>query len=319
MRRSLFFACVLAAALPALAQPWPSKPIRIIVPFPASGSTDIITRIVGQRLSERLGQPVVIENRVSANGNIGTEAAVRAEPDGYTLVHGNNANININPHLYKLGFDPLRELLPVATNASATQLLVVNPSLVPVSGVKELIEYARARPGKVDYASAGNGSQAHLAAELLKLGTGVPLTHVPYKGGMQAVTDLLGGRVGIMFAPAPSIMPLVKSGKLRALATTGPRRAPIAPELPTINETAMPGFDVDVWYALFAPRATPAAIVRQLNVETTAILAEPAVREAIGKQGAEPLALPPAEFAAFLRAENEKWERVVKQASIKID
>jgi tripartite-type tricarboxylate transporter receptor subunit TctC len=310
-----------AIAAPALAQPYPSKAVRVIVPFPAGGATDIITRVVAQKLQESLGQPFVVDNRVGANGNIGTEAAARAPADGYTLVLGNNPSITINPHLYaKLPFDPLRDLAPVATMAVTTQILMVNASVVPAKTVGELIAWVKAQPpGSVNYASAGSGSTSHLAAEMLAGSGAVSMVHIPYRGGVQAIQDVVSGQVGIMIAAAPPVIPLYRTGRVRALATTGARRSAMTPDLPTIAESGFPGFDVDVWFGLLAPSGTPSAIVERLNAEVTRIVALAETRAALLKQGAEPLAMSAAEFGRFLREDHAKWGRIVKASGAKLD
>ena len=300
------------------AQDWPTKPVRIIMPYPAGGGADTITRIVGQKLGESLGQPFVIENRVGANGNIGTEAVVRSAPDGYTLGHGNNGNITMNPHLYALGFDPLKDLVPIAMIAANTQLLFVNPE-VPVRTVADLIEYAKARPGQVNYASAAAGSQSHLAAELFNQRAGTRMVHVPYKGGLPAITDVIGGRVGIMFGSAATVLPLVKAGKLRGVATTGLQRSAFTPELPTIAESGFPGFEVDIWYALFAPVGTPVTVIRKLNAEVVRIVGLADVKEALSKQGAEPVTMSPESLPEYLRTDSARWGGVVKASGAKVD
>jgi tripartite-type tricarboxylate transporter receptor subunit TctC len=322
MRQAIHSAIVVAisfASLPAArAQDWPAKPVRILMPYPAGGGADTITRIVGQKLAESLGQPFVVENRVGANGNIGTEALARAAPDGYTLGHGNNGNITINPHLYALSFDPLKDLVPIAMIAANTQLLFVHPA-VPVRTVAELIEYAKARPGELNYASAAAGSQSHLAAELFNLRAGVKMVHVPYKGGLPAVTDVIGGRVGIMFGSAATVLPLVKAGKLRGVATTGLSRSAFTPDLPTVAEAGFPGFDVDIWYALFAPAGTPATIIRRLRTEIGRIVALGEVREALGKQGAEPVVMNVDSMPEYLRKDSARWADVVKASGAKVE
>jgi tripartite-type tricarboxylate transporter receptor subunit TctC len=316
---SLFLLTLGLAAQDAWAQPFPSRAIKIVVAFPAGGGSDLAARVVGQKLSESFGQPVVVENRVGANGNIGAEAVARAAPDGYTIVMGSNANITTNPHLMALSYDPMTDLVPVAMLTVNPLLLFVNPSVVPVRSFAEFLDYLRAQNGRANYASAGNGSPAHLSAELLKLTAGIRMVHVPYKGGTPGVNDVLGGRVGIMFAAAPTVLPHIRSGKLRGIATTGARRSTYAPEIPTIAESGYPDFDVVIWNALFAPRATPAAVLAKLHGEINRILAQPDVRELLLKQGAEPLPMADAEFRELLRTEHERWGRVIREAKIKVD
>jgi tripartite-type tricarboxylate transporter receptor subunit TctC len=313
------FLLALGFALQCGAQPYPSRAIRIVVAFPAGGGSDLAARVVAQKLSEGFGQPVVVENRVGANGSVGAEAVARSAPDGYTLVMGSNANITTNPHLMALSYDPMNDLAPVAMLTVNPLLLFVNPAVVPVASFREFLDYVRARDGKVDYASAGNGSPAHLSGELLKLTAGIKMVHVPYKGGPPGVNDVLGGRVGLMFAAAPTVLPHIRSGKLRAIATTGARRSTYAPEIPTIAESGYPDFDVVIWNALFAPGATPAALLAKLHGEIDRILEQPDTKELLLKQGAEPLPLPDAAFRELLRTEYERWGRVIREAKIKVD
>jgi len=310
---------LLAFASCAAAQDYPSRAIRIVVAFPAGGGSDLAARVVGQKLAERVGQPVVVENRVGANGNIGAEAVARAAPDGYTLVMGSNANITTNPHLMALGYDPMKDLAPVAMLTVNPLLLFVNPALVPVSTFPEFLAYAKAQGAKLHYASAGNGSPAHLSAELLKMMTGLEMVHVPYKGGPQGVSDVLGGRVGVMLAAAPTVLPQVRAGKLRAIAMTGAQRSAFAPEIPTIAESGFPDFDVVIWNALFAPGATPPAILARLHGEIERVLAQPDTRELLLKQGAEPTPLEPAALRQLLQSEYARWGKVIREAHIKVD
>src|SRR5438094_5699923 len=277
---------LLAFASCAWAQDYPARAIKIVVAFPAGGGSDLAARVVGAKLAERVGQPVVIENRVGANGGVGAEAVARAAPDGYTLVMGSNANITTNPHLMGLAYDPMKDLAPVAMLTVNPLLLFVNPALVPVASFREFLDYVRARDGKVDYASAGNGSPAHLSGELLKLTAGIQMVHVPYKRGPPGVNDVLGGRVGVMLAAAPTVLPHIRAGKLRGIAMTGARRSAFAPEIPTIAESGLPGFDVVIWNALFAPGATPAAVLAKLHGEIDRILALPEVKDLLFNQGA---------------------------------
>ena len=312
-------ALLLAFASSAWAQDYPARAIRIVVAFPAGGGSDLAARVVGAKLAERVGQPVVIENRVGANGGVGAEAVVRAAPDGYTLVMGSNANITTNPHLMTLGYDPMKDLVPVAMLTVNPLLLFVNPTVVPVSSFQEFLAYAKAQGPKLNYGSAGNGSPAHLCGELLKMVSGLEMVHVPYKGGPQGVNDVLGGRVGLMFAAAPTVLPQVRAGKLRGIAMTGAHRSVFAPEIPTIAESGVPEFDVVIWNALFAPAATPAAIVARLHDEIARVLAQPDTRELLLKQGAEPTPMEPAALRALLDSEYARWGSVIREAHIKVD
>ena len=310
---------LLAFASCACAQDYPARAVRIVVAFPAGGGSDLAARVVGQKLAERVGQPVVIENRVGANGGVGAEAVVRAAPDGYTLMMGSNANITTNPHLMTLGYDPMKDLVPVAMLTVNPLLLFVNPTLAPVTSFQEFLAYARAQGPKLNYASAGNGSPAHLCGELLKMVTGLQMVHVPYKGGPQGVNDVLGGRVGLMFAAAPTVLPQVRAGKLRGIAMTGAHRSVFAPEIPTIAESGVPDFDVVIWNALLAPAATPPAIVAKLHDEIDRVLAQPDTRELLLKQGAEPTPMEPAALRALLDSEYARWGKVIREAHIKVD
>jgi tripartite-type tricarboxylate transporter receptor subunit TctC len=315
----VFFLMLALIAQCVCAQPYPARAIRIVVAFPAGGGSDLAARVVGQKLSESLGQPVVVENRVGANGHIGAEAVARAAPDGYTLVMGSNANITTNPHLMALGYDPMKDLAPVAMLTVNPLLLFVNPSVVPVSSLQEFLAYVKAQEGKVNYASAGNGSPAHLCGELLKMVAGVQMVHVPYKGGPPGVNDVLGGRVGVMLAAAPTVLAHIRSGKLRGIATTGAQRTVFAPEIPTVAESGFPDFDVVIWNALFAPGTTPPAILAKLHGEIDRVLAQPDTRELLLKQGAEPTPMGAAAFEQLLRNEYARWGKVIREARIKVD
>ncbi len=317
--RAALLLLALGFALSCAAQTYPSRAIRIVVAFPAGGGSDLAARVVAQKLSESLGQPVVVENRVGANGSVGAEAVAHAAPDGYTLVMGSNANITTNPHLMALSYDPTKDLAPVAMLTVNPLLLFVNPAVVPVASFREFLDYVRARDGKVDYASAGNGSPAHLSGELLKLRAGIRMVHVPYKGGPPGVNDVLGGRVGVMLAAAPTVLPHIRSGKLRGLATTGARRSIYAPEIPTIAESGFPDFDVVIWNALFAPVATPGAALAKLHGEINRILAQPDTKELLLNQGAEVQIMTDAAFRELLRTEYARWGRVIREAKIKVD
>ena len=319
--RTLAVSLVCAAAFPlsAAAQSYPSRAIKIVVAFPAGGGSDIAARVVAQKLSERLGQPVVVENRVGANGSVGAEAVARSAADGYTLVMGSNANITTNPHLMALSYDPMKDLAPVAMLTVNPLLLFVNPSVVPVGSFAEFLAYVRAQDGKASYASAGNGSPAHLSGELLKLESGIRMVHVPYKGGPQGVNDVLGGHIGIMLAAAPTVLPHIRSGKLRGIAMTGAQRSVFAPEIPTVAESGFPDFDVVIWNALFAPAATPGAVLAKLHGEINRILEQPDVKELLLKQGAEPLPMSDAAFRDLLKTEYERWGKVIREAKIRVD
>lgn len=303
---------------PASAQPgaWPSKPIRFILPFPPGGGTDTLARIVGQKMSESIGQPVLMDNRPGAGANIGAELAARAAPDGYTIVMGNIAHA-VNMSLYrKPGYDFVADFAPITMLASTPNILVVGP-VVPAKSVQELIALAKASPGKFHYASAGSGSSSHLAGELFKTMTSTDLLHVPYKGGGPAVTALMSGEAAVGFATAPSVLPQVRSGKLRALAVTSGRRSPSAPELPTIAESGVQGYDSNTWYGVLAPRRTPAPVVGRLHEVLVAAMQSTDLKERIAVHGYEPETSTPQAFGEYIRSEVTKWAGVVKAAGIR--
>jgi tripartite-type tricarboxylate transporter receptor subunit TctC len=299
----------------ACAQAWPNKPIRIVVPFATGGIADTFARAIGQRLNEAYGQPVLVENRTGAGGNIGAEAVARSAPDGYTLVMGNIGTHALNVSLFKsLPFDPVRDFAPVALVLEADGLLVVHPS-VPAANVAELVALARASPGKLAYGSGGLGTTSHLAGELLKYLARVDITHVPYKGNVPAITDVLGGQVQMVFATMPTVLPHVKAGKLRALASLRMQRTRALPDLPTIAET-LPGFDANNWIALFAPAGTPPAVVRSLNAEVAKTMGTPEMRARLETAGATFTPMPPDQFAEFVRREVADWGKLIRAANI---
>jgi tripartite-type tricarboxylate transporter receptor subunit TctC len=317
-------AALIACAWPlqALAQStgYPSRSVKVIVPFPPGASTnDILGRLISARLSESTGQPFVVENRAGAGGTIGTEMGAKATADGYTLLIGTNGPIAIGPHVYrKLGYDPLKDLQPVTLFAMVPYAIIVNPSL-PANNLSELIALAKASPGRLNYASSGNGSPAHLCGELLRGQTGIDITHVPYKGGAPAANDLIAGQVQIYCPGLSSVIPLVRAGKLRALAITMPQRTPFLPEVSTSAEQGLPGLSVNSWVGLMAPAGVPQAVVDRLHREISRWVTEPEVRAAIEKNGAEPVAIGPAAFADFLAAESAKWREVVVRAKLTLD
>ena len=319
--RILFAAAWLIAALPAIAadaQSYPSKPIRIIVPFPPGGIADVMSRVFGQKFTDTWNQPVIVENRAGAGGNIGTEIVAKSPPDGYTLVMGSIGTHAVNVSLFsKLPYDPVRDFAPVALVIEADGLLVLHPS-VPVKTVKDLIALARARPGQLVYASAGNGTAAHLAGELFKSMAKIDLVHIPYKGNVPAITDLVGGQTSMLFATLPTVLPLAKAGKLHALAVTGAQRNPAIPDVPTMADT-LPGFEVTNWIALFAPAGTPADIVAKLNAEIMRIMRLPDVQSRLVNEGAKFTPNTPNEFAAFVKSEIAKWGKVIKDSGARVD
>jgi tripartite-type tricarboxylate transporter receptor subunit TctC len=302
-----------------MAQTYPAKPIRIIVPFPPGGIADLFARVIGQKFGETWGQPGVVENRPGAGGNIGAEIVAKSPPDGYTLVTGSIGTHAVNVSLFsKLGYDPIRDFAPVSLIMEAEGLLVLHPS-VPARSVKELIALARSRPGQLSYASAGNGTAAHLSGELFKSMAKVDMVHVPYKGNVPAITDLIAGQTSLLFATMPTVLPQVQAGRLRALAVTSSSRSPAAPELPTIAEAALPGYSVTNWIGIFAPAGTPRDVVMKLNVETIRVMQAPDIRKRLVNEGAKFTPMSPDEFGTFVKAEMAKWARVVKEAGIRVD
>jgi tripartite-type tricarboxylate transporter receptor subunit TctC len=300
----------------AFAQTYPVRPIRMIVAYPPGGGTDIVGRMMGQRLGENLGQTVVVDNRGGATGNIGTEIAAHATADGYTLLMGNVAPNAINVSLFKkLPFDPVKDFAPVSLVAVTPNILVVQPSS-PVKTVKDLIALAKSKPGTLNFPSAGVGSSSHLAGEMLKSMAGIDMVHVPYKGGGPALVALLSGQVQLMFATLPAAMPHVKSGKLRPVAVTTSHRSQALPELPTIAESGVAGYEAATWYGLLAPAGTPKAIVDRLHAEIVKILATD-TRQRLAAQGFEPAGTTPAEFAGYIKSEIVKWGKVIKAAGIR--
>ncbi len=295
---------------------YPGRPMRMIVAYPPGGGTDIVGRLMAQKLTETLGQNVVVDNRGGATGNIGTELAARSPADGYTLLMGNVAPNAINVSLFqKLPYDPIKDFAPVSLVAITPNILVVNPA-VPVKTVKDLIALARAKPGTLNFPSAGVGSSSHLAGELLKILAKVDMVHIPYKGGGPALIDTISGQVQIMFATMPAAMPHVKSGKLRPVAVTTDKRSQAMPDLPTIAESVK-GYEASTWYGLLAPARTPAAIVARLHKETVQILNAGDARERLMAQGFEPVGGTPSEFAGYIKSEIGKWGKVIREAGIK--
>jgi tripartite-type tricarboxylate transporter receptor subunit TctC len=312
-------ALLVVAAAPAPAQDYPVRAVRIIAPFSPGGATDALARLVAQKLGERWGQGVVVDNRPGAGGNIGAELAARSAPDGYTLIVA-GAPHAINMTLYrKLAYDLERDLVALHRIASYPSAIVVHPSL-PAKSVKELISLARRRPGELNFGSAGPGSPNRLAIELFMQTAGVRMVHVPYKGGSgQMVSDLVAGQVQLASIGLPPAIGYLRAGRLRAIAVTGARRSPLLPEVPTVSESGLPGFEVTSWYGLFGPAALPKALVAKIDGDVSAALDSPEVKERLAKLGAEPAPLPPEEFARFVRAEVEKWAKVVRTSGIAAD
>jgi len=315
----LLAACfVIAAAQQAQAQSFPTRAIRMIVPFPPGGSLDVVARPLALKMSELMGQPVVVDYRTGASGNIGTEITVRAPADGYTIMI-TTIPLVVNPSLYtKLPFDVARDLAPVSLLAASPFVLVVHPS-VPAKSVKELIALARSRPGKLNYASAGNGTNLHVAAELFKNLTGTDIVHVPYKGGGPALAAILGGEADLSFLGVVPVVPYVKAGKMRALGITSTRRSPILPALPTIAESGVPGYEFASWYGVLAPAGTPASIITALNTAIVKAMHTSDLAERISREGADIIASSPAQFDAHIKAELVRWAKVVKAAGLHAD
>ena len=321
MIKKILVAALCAASIlhsgASMAQAWPSKPIRMMVPFPPGGSTDIVARIVAQKLSERLGQSIIIENRGGGGGTIGTAAVAKSAPDGYSLAVASTSTHVVAPGVYpKLEYDPVKDFAPVGLMAVSPYLLVVNPA-VNAKSLKELVVLAKQQPGKLNYASAGIGSTTHLAMEMLKAATGTFMLHIPYSGNGPAGTAVVGGQVEILFGSLPALLPHAKSGRVRALAVGTPKRSPSLPDVPTVAESGYPGFDASLWLAIMAPAGTPQPVIDRLNKELVTLIAAPETREALDKAGAEPLSGTPAELAAMIRDGIPKYARVIKAAGVK--
>ncbi|KLR58749.1 tripartite tricarboxylate transporter substrate binding protein [Diaphorobacter sp. J5-51] len=322
-RRTLLASLAVAAAgalpLGALAQNFPTKPITIIVPFSAGGTTDILARIVGQGLTTELGQSVVVDNKPGAGGNIGGSLAAKAAADGYTLFMGTVGTHAINQSLYKkMPFDPVKDFAPLSRVATVPNLLVAHPSQ-PFKTVKEMIAYAKANPGKITYGSPGSGASPHVSGELFKSMTGTDLLHIPYKGSAPAMTDLLGGQTSVMFDNMPSAIQHVRSGKLRPIAVTTAKRSPELPDVPTIAEAGVPGYEATSWFGMFAPAGTPKPVLDKLHAALIKVLNQADVKKKIAEQGGDVVAETPAQFAAFIQAESVKWGKVVKESGATAD
>ena len=312
---------VVASGAPASAaeSQYPDRPVHLIVPFPAGGGADNLARMIMPRVSRALGQPIVIENKAGAGGNVGAELVARAAPDGYTLLYGTNGTHSINASLYReLRFDPIKDFAPVSRMTEIAAMLVVNPQL-PVKSVTELIRYAKDNPGKVNFASAGNGTTSHLSGEMFKTMAGIDIVHIPYRGGALAVTDLMSGQVQMMIDVMPNVYPLAKEGRVRGVAVSTAQRFPAAPELPTIAESGLPGFESSAWDGVLAPAGTPDAVIGKLNAAIREALADPEVVEALRSRGARPVAGTPEDFARHIETSTRKWAKVVRDSGAKID
>jgi len=325
MRAFLKFVATLLAAFAVLyprlarSQPYPSKPIHVVVPFTAGGGNDLLARTIGEKVNAAWGQPVIVDNRPGAGGNIGAELVAKAPPDGYTFLIAPNSVFTINPTLYdKVAFDPVRSFVPVTLLGAVPIVLVVNSS-VPANSVKELIALARAKPDALSYASSGSGSPQHLSAELFKSMTGIRMVHVPYKGAAPAITDLLGGQVQVLFGPMNTVLAHIKSGRLSALGVATDKRLAYFPDLPTIAEAGVPGYYSDLWFGLVAPTGTPKEIIDRLNREVGKILAQADVKEKLSAQGIEPSTTTTEEFAALIKTDLARWARVIKDSGARAE
>ena len=317
--RALLAIVLGAAAIAASAQTYPAKPVRIVNPFAPGGATDQIARLVAQRLTEVWGQSVVVENRPGARGAIGLEAVAKSPADGYTLAIATQTTQAANPALYsKLPYDPVKDFAPLTLAGSTPLALLVQPSL-PATDVKSLVAYLKANPGKLTYASGGNGTSQHLTMELLKSMTGTFVVHIPYKGAGPAMVDFLGGQTNLMFYNLPTAMPHVNAGKVRALAVSTAQRSPLAPELPTIAESGLAGFDLATWFAFYAPAATPKEVTAKIAADMQRVLAQPDVKERLLAGGVDVAGSTPEELARFQRAEMEKWAKIVKDSGARVD
>lgn len=318
--RSILGALALAVVSNAtLADNYPSRAIRFVVPYPPGGASDILARMLAQKLSERMGQPVIVENHAGAGGNIGADFVAKAAPDGYTILMGNIGPNAMSPALYaKLPYDAIKDFAPITLVSSVPIILVAHPSF-PASTVKELVDLAKAKPGKYNYASAGSGSSNHLAMELFKMLAGIDLVHVPYKGGTPAMTDLIAGQIQVAFDTVPVALPYVKSGRLKPMALAGAKRTSLLPQVPTVAESGIPGYEASSWGGVMAPARTPRAIIDKLNTEINLTLEMSGVRERLAESGIELIGTTPEQFAAHLEREIEKWKRVVIQAGIKVE
>jgi tripartite-type tricarboxylate transporter receptor subunit TctC len=316
--RGIAFAVLMAMAGSAAAQqPYPNKPIRFIVPYPPGGTTNVLARLVGEKLTESWGQPVIVDNRGGASTLIGSEALTRSAPDGYTILLAGSSHVLI-PQLIPMPFDPIKDFAPVATISSTEVILVLHPSL-PASTLREFVALAKAGSGKLNYASAGNGSSIHLAAELFDIMTGVRMQHIPYKGSGPAVADLIGGQVQLAFQNPINVVPHIKSGKLKAIAISGTRRLAALPQLPTFAESGLPDFNATNWFGILAPAGTAKEIIDRLSSEVGRILVLPDISDKLTSQGQEPFISTPAELAALLKADMVRYAKIIKTANIKLD
>ena len=318
-RRAVVAALLVLSTGTAVAQAWPAKPIRIVVPFPAGGSTDIVGRLLADKLSQSLGQAVVVDNRAGAGGTSGSDVAAKSAPDGYTFLLGTSSTHAIAPALYpKLAYDPVKDFAPVSLLGTATILMVVHPS-VPAKSVAEFVALAKAKPGAMMFGSTGNGSVSHLTAEYFKSLAGIDMQHIPYKGDTPMTLDLVAGRVQVAFGTAVAFLPQVQGGKLNALAVTDAKPSPVAPQLPTVAASGLPGFEALQWFGMLAPAGTPREIVARINTEIGKALQQPDVQEKLKGLGMQIVGGPPEQFGSFMRAEAGKWGKIVKDSGAKVD
>lgn len=320
MLQKIIVAAVVAftTIAPANAQNYPIRPVRFIVPFAPGGNTDVQGRLIAQKLTEAWNQQVVVDNRAGAGGTVGVEMLAKAPADGYTIALASFGNILVGPSLFpKLGYDPLKDLAPVVLVSQPPGLLVVNPGL-PVKNVSELIAYAKANPGKLNYGSAGNGTWNHLFAEHFKALTGIQMTHIPYKGANPAVTDVMSGQIQLSFAPFPAALPQIKSGRLRVLGVTSAQRSPVLPEVPTVAESGLPGYSAATWFAVLAPAQTPPAVIAKLNKDINAVLARPEVKAAFAADGTEPAGGTPEQLRESMRSGIKQWGQLVRNLGVKL-
>lgn len=307
------------AAAPSYADTYPSKPIRLIVPFPASGATDLLARAIAQKVGQSLGQQIVVDNRPGAGGAIGSDMAAKAAPDGYTILIATTSTHSIGPFINThLPYNTETDFTPIGQVATATNVLVV-PNQLPVKNVKELIDYAKKHPGELNYASSGNGTVVHLTAEAFKAQAGVFITHIPYRGTALAVPDLISNKVQVLFDSIVSGMPHVKDGKLKALAVTSLKRSPLAPDLPTASESGLPGFESDTWFGIYGPKGLPPEVVSRLNAEFNKAIQSQDVKDRLAKLGAEPIGGTPAQFAAMVKKDSARWGKLIKDRKIQVD
>ena len=309
-------AALLAASFPSLAQTWPTRTVKIVVPFPAGGPTDVLTRVLAEKLGGQLGQPVVVENKPGAGGSIGADFVAKSPPDGYTLVMATTSTHSIGPYMGKLAYDPVKDFTPIVWVGNATNILVVSPQ-VPANSVQELIALAKKEPGKLNYATSGIGTISHLTTELFASMAGVKLTHVPYKGTQQSIPDIMSGQVAILFDNIMTAQPNVKAGKVKALAISSPKRSALVPDIPTVAESGLPGFQSVVWFGLLGPAGTPKAVVDRMNAEMNKALQLPDIQARFTQMGFEPAGGSAADFSQAMQRDAEKWSKVIRDAGVK--